>query len=253
MKAAEVLLEFERRFPRDLVGRLRRSWQGTLLRLIGTTGPRIILAAAACVMTFALLAAGSTYTYLPLSTALAGAPPATDPGASAPSSISQLRREHQRLRSALRRTVPRGVYLVVDRSNNRVYLRQSDRVRLEAVASAGSGHVLHEESGRRRTWVFDTPQGSFRVLSKISDPVWKKPDWAFVEEGKPIPTDPRQRIEYGTLGEYALYFGDGFMIHGTLYERLLGRPVTHGCIRLGRDDLRQVYRATAVGTPIYIF
>ena len=29
------------------------------------------------------------------------------------------------------------------------------------------------------------------------------------------------------------------MIHGTLYERLLGRAVSHGCIRVGRDDLRQ--------------
>ena len=43
------------------------------------------------------------------------------------------------------------------------------------------------------------------------------------------------------------------MIHGTLYERLLGRSVSHGCIRVGRDDLRQVYRAASVGTPIFIF
>jgi len=68
---------------------------------------------------------------------------------------------------------------------------------------------------------------------------------AFIEEGEPIPTDPRERFESGVLGEYGLYFGDGFLIHGTLYERLLGRNVTHGCIRLGRGDLRVVQ----VGPP----
>jgi L,D-transpeptidase YbiS len=43
------------------------------------------------------------------------------------------------------------------------------------------------------------------------------------------------------------------MIHGTLYERLLGRPITHGCIRVGRDDLRFIAAAVRPGTPVYIF
>jgi L,D-transpeptidase YbiS len=102
-------------------------------------------------------------------------------------------------------------------------------------------------------WVFDTPRGRFEVLSKLQNPVWRKPDWAFVEEGQPIPKDPADRLEYGSLGEYALYFGHGYMIHGTLYERLLGRPVSHGCVRLGREPLREVYRQAPLGTPVYIY
>jgi L,D-transpeptidase YbiS len=112
--------------------------------------------------------------------------------------------------------------------------------------------VLRDVAGER-SWVFDTPPGRFRVLSRSEKPAWRKPDWAFVEEGKPIPENPSERIEYGMLGEYALYFGNGYLIHGTLYERLLGRPVTHGCVRLGREDLRFVYRNAPIGTPIYIF
>ena len=96
-------------------------------------------------------------------------------------------------------------------------------------------------------------RGRFEVLSKAQNPVWRKPDWAFVEEGEPIPKNPADRLDYGALGEYALYFGHGFMIHGTLYERLLGRAVSHGCIRVGRDDLRKVYAAAPIGTPIYIY
>jgi L,D-transpeptidase YbiS len=120
------------------------------------------------------------------------------------------------------------------------------------MCSVGSGASLAEPGGGRE-WTFATPRGRFQVLSKLRNPVWKKPDWAFIEEGKPVPTNPGERFEYGQLGEFGLYFGDGYLIHGTLYERLLGRSVSHGCVRLGRDDLRALYAATRIGTPIYIF
>jgi L,D-transpeptidase YbiS len=160
--------------------------------------------------------------------------------------------ERQRLVAALRRRIPRGTWIVIDQTHNRLRLMKGDETVLEAPCSAGSGMVLKESAGGR-VWVFDTPRGRFEVLSKLANPVWRKPDWAFVEEGEPIPKDPGDRLEYGSLGEYALYFGNGYMIHGTLYERLLGRPVSHGCIRLGRDPLREVYRQSPLGTPVFIY
>jgi L,D-transpeptidase YbiS len=160
--------------------------------------------------------------------------------------------ERERLQTALARRVPRGPWIVIDQTHNRLRLMRGDETLLEAPCSAGSGMVL-KEGAQGRVWVFDTPRGRFEVLSKTESPVWKKPDWAFVEEGEPIPKDPADRLEYGSLGEYALYFGNGYMIHGTLYERLLGRPVSHGCIRLGKDPLRQLYRQVPLGTPVYIY
>ena len=160
--------------------------------------------------------------------------------------------ERERLATALRRKVPRGAWIVIDQTHNRLRLMRGDETVLEAPCSAGSGLVLKEGSGGR-VWVFDTPRGRFEVLSKLEKPVWRKPDWAFVEEGEPIPKNPGDRLEYGSLGEYALYFGNGYMIHGTLYERLLGRPVSHGCVRLGKEPLREVFRQAPVGTPVYIY
>ena len=97
------------------------------------------------------------------------------------------------------------------------------------------------------------PHGRFEVLRKKRDPVWTKPDWAFVEEGKPLPESWSERRDDETLGDFALYFGDGYMIHGTLYQRYLGRSITHGCVRLGDEDLARVFDLTPVGAPIYIF
>jgi lipoprotein-anchoring transpeptidase ErfK/SrfK len=167
-------------------------------------------------------------------------------------SLRDLKAQQARHRRTLASKAPRGLYLVVDQTQNRLYIMRDEQVLHTAVCSAGSGMILREGEGGRK-WVFDTPRGLFRVRHKVENPVWRKPDWAFIEEGLPIPKDPGDRFEYGTLGEYALYLGDGYLIHGTLYERLLGRSVTHGCIRLGRDDLRKVWKAAPVGTPVYIY
>ena len=165
---------------------------------------------------------------------------------------SKLAKENRQHAATLAKLEPKGNYIVIDQTQNRIYLMNDGKVVHQAVCSAGSGIVL-KDSTRGRKWVFDTPRGVFKVRNRIEDPVWRKPDWAFVEEGKPIPRNPADRIETGTLGEYALYLEDGYMIHGTLYERLLGRSVSHGCVRVGRDDLRVFWKGTQIGTPVYIF
>jgi L,D-transpeptidase catalytic domain len=211
--------------------------------------PRVRLASAALALA-ALALAGTGWDFEPVTPAAsAAAVPAPKPTSRA---AVRFAAERERLQAALRRRVPRGPWIVIDQTHNRMRLMRGDQTLIEAPCSAGSGMVL-KEGAKGRVWVFDTPRGRFEVLSKTENPVWKKPDWAFVEEGEPIPKDPGERLEYGSLGEYALYFGNGYMIHGTLYERLLGRPVSHGCIRLGRDPLRVVYRAAPLGTPVYIY
>lgn len=157
-----------------------------------------------------------------------------------------------RAEKKLAASAPRGVFLEVDTIANRLFLKQGNKTLREAVCSTGTGGLLVDPGSGRR-WVFETPHGVHRVLDKKKDPVWKKPDWAFVEEGTPIPKTEAERLDPYSLGDYALYLGHGYLIHGTLYQRLLGRSVTHGCIRLGDEDLAAVFRATPVGTRVYIY
>jgi L,D-transpeptidase YbiS len=205
---------------------------------------------AAVTATVVALASGYSYTRFDNVTPLGIA--ASESDTNLPGRLSTLRLRERQLEAAVSRTTPSGDYVVIDRTHNKLYLRRGRDVVLVAICSAGSGATLVDPNGRRE-WTFATPRGRFTVMAKREAPVWRKPDWAFVEEGRPVPADPRERLEYGSLGEYALDLGDGYMIHGTLYEKLLGRSVSHGCVRLGRDALRQVYAATRVGSPVYVF
>ena len=175
------------------------------------------------------------------------------------SDLKKLQREAQRLEkrvAVLRRKFellsPRMPYLVVNTSENRIRVMSGAKIIHEGVCSTGSYVLLKAADARQ--WVFVTPRGMFSILGKKVNPVWAKPDWAFIEEGLPVPPlGSPERFESGVLGEYALELGDGYLIHGTLYKRMLGMPVTHGCVRLGDDDLRIVYRNLQIGSKVFIY
>lgn len=157
-----------------------------------------------------------------------------------------------RVTARLERLRPKGPYLVVSTTDNTFRLMAGTDTLRQGICSTGSYTQL--ESAEGRTWLFQTPRGRFRVLDRRVNPVWSKPDWAFIEAGLPVPPagDP-SRYERGVLGKYALSLGDGYLVHGTPYQRLLGQPVTHGCVRLGDLDLQAVYTAMHAGAPVFIY
>jgi hypothetical protein len=145
---------------------------------------------------------------------------------------------------------PDGYYVLIDTASNKLWLRHGNRIVFEALCSTGSGRRFECDG---RSWTFETPRGEFKIRAKIPNPVWRKPDWAFLEEGEPVPEDEGKRYQDSGLGEYALPIGGAYFIHGTLYERTLGRNVTHGCIRLGAEDLLRLVEMAPIGTKVYIF
>jgi L,D-transpeptidase YbiS len=170
-----------------------------------------------------------------------------------PALLHTLQVRYKTLAKQLTQLMPTQPYILVDTARNHLYIKRQDQVMLDALASTGSGTILDKPGDSKGQWIFDTPRGEFTVQSRLTNPVWVKPDWAFIEEGLEVPKSQADRLEPGVLGEYALGFGKGYFIHGTLYTRLLGKNVTHGCIRLNDDDLKSVYRHAKVGTPIMIF
>lgn len=164
----------------------------------------------------------------------------------------KLENDTEKLQREMGRKIPRSYYLVINSSSNIFSLYRGEKIIHTDRCSTGSYVLL--KNGEEQQWMFKTPKGEFRIQGKTTSPVWKKPDWAFVEEGLPVPSSNHySRFESGVLGDYALSLGDGYLIHGTLYQRFLGLPVTHGCVRLGDESLELVYNTMSIGSKVYIF
>jgi lipoprotein-anchoring transpeptidase ErfK/SrfK len=67
------------------------------------------------------------------------------------------------------------------------------------------------------------------------------------------PVNTRQRHFKGILGKYRLELGDGYGIHGTDEPDKLGQSVSHGCVRLGDDDIAKLYAMANVGDTVIIY
>lgn len=150
-----------------------------------------------------------------------------------------------------------GHYVVIRLAENRLYVMEGDEAVWSAPVATGSGFRLE---GKERSWHFATPRGVFRVQAKEKDPVWIKPDWAYVEAGQPVPPpDSPSRRQPGTLGTSAVYIGYELAMHGTDEPQLVvssdpeARRVSHGCIRLTNEDARKLFYLVDIGTPVLIY
>lgn len=142
-------------------------------------------------------------------------------------------------------------YIVINTTENKFFLYKNKKLIREGLCSSGANKILQTED---KTYVFKTPKGKFSINGKRKHPYWHRSDWDFIEQGLPVPPkDHPSRWEEGVLGDYALDLIDGYMIHGTIYKRLMGMPVTHGCVRLGDEDLEIVYNTLNIGSKVYIF
>jgi hypothetical protein len=143
-----------------------------------------------------------------------------------------------------------GYAVIVDLDANRLYFARGRRVLWSAPVGTGTGLRLESD---RDAWDFHTPNGVFHVTHKAREPEWIAPDWYFLEHGMRVPgqNDPRRRFTRG-LGAAAVYIGHGLAIHGTDKPELLGRRVSHGCIRLSNANALRLFHDVQVGTPVMI-
>ncbi len=167
--------------------------------------------------------------------------------------ISQMTKDIQRLSRKYNGYTSGQSYIVINTTDNRFYLYTNKKLIREGFCSTGSLTMLRTEKGDQ-VWVFKTPKGKRWIQGKTTNPYWKRPDWSFIEEGSPVPPkDDPSRWENGVLGDYAMSIGDGYLIHGTIYKRFLGMPVTHGCVRLNDEDLKVIFNTLSIGSKVYIF
>lgn len=166
----------------------------------------------------------------------AAGPEAGDPRVDAPAEGPPLQRDLK--------------HVVVDVDRNELRFMDGERVLWRAPVGTGTGFRLSTDD---RAWEFTTPSGTMHVQFKELDPVWILPDWYFIENRRPVPApDAAERRVPGGLGAAAVYLGNEIAIHGTDRPELLGRQVSHGCIRLANADVIRLFHNVQIGTPVVI-
>jgi L,D-transpeptidase ErfK/SrfK len=97
----------------------------------------------------------------------------------------------------------------------------------------------------------DTPAGKFKVTEKIVHPAWHVP--ASIRKEKPelpevVPPGPNN-----PMGDYAMRLSLGtILIHGTDVPWGIGKRVSHGCIRMYPEDIKELFYSVPVGTKVTI-
>jgi hypothetical protein len=167
--------------------------------------------------------------------------------------IARVDGDISRLEKKLLGMIPTQSYIVINTVDNRFYLYKDRKMVRTGPCSSGKNTLLTTADGKYKN-VFKTPRGCRTVQAKVNNPTWTRPDWDYIEQGQKIPSkgDP-SRFEPYVLGDYALLLGNGYMIHGTIYKRQMGMPVTHGCVRLNDEDLKVVANTMNVGSKVYIY
>ena len=100
-----------------------------------------------------------------------------------------------------------------------------------------------------------SPMGKMVVTRKKHRPTWYVPASIAADhrkKGDPLPSEvPPGPLN--PLGEYALYLSaSGYLIHGTNKPASIGLRATNGCIRLYPEDIKRLFKKTAVRTPVTI-
>ena len=118
--------------------------------------------------------------------------------------------------------------LVIDKSQNILILKSNEEILKTYIVSTGMNN--------------STPAGTFKIINKLTNPVWYKP-------GVVLPPESPENI----LGSRWLGFDlSDYGIHGTTDPGSIGKQATQGCIRMLNQEVEELYSILPIGTEVTI-
>jgi len=93
---------------------------------------------------------------------------------------------------------------------------------------------------------YPTPKGHWKVVGKRKNPAWYNPGSAWAASmPKVIPPGPSN-----PLGTRAIELNaSAIRIHGTSNPGSVGHAASHGCIRMYRNDIEELFDEVSIGVP----
>ena len=86
-----------------------------------------------------------------------------------------------------------------------------------------------------------SPAGQFTIVRQVSNPTYS-------HRGKVVAPGPKNPVGSRWMGLSA----KGYGIHGTNEPDSIGKAASHGCIRMGKADLEELYTLVQVGDAVEI-
>jgi hypothetical protein len=86
-----------------------------------------------------------------------------------------------------------------------------------------------------------SPAGRFTIARQVSDPTYS-------HHGKVVGPGPKNPVGSRWMG----LSEKGYGIHGTNERNAIGKAASHGCIRMGKADLEELYTLVQVGDAVEI-
>jgi lipoprotein-anchoring transpeptidase ErfK/SrfK len=86
-----------------------------------------------------------------------------------------------------------------------------------------------------------SPSGEFQIINRLTNPTYYHP-------GTVIPAGPANPLGTRWIG----LSRKGYGIHGTNAPRSIGKAASHGCIRMAKRDLEQLFDMLRVGDTVSI-
>jgi lipoprotein-anchoring transpeptidase ErfK/SrfK len=86
-----------------------------------------------------------------------------------------------------------------------------------------------------------SPIGEFKIANRVSDPT-------YYHKGQVIPAGENNPVGSRWMGLSAKSYG----IHGTNQPKSIGKAASTGCIRMGKEDLEELFMLVEVGDAVQI-
>jgi lipoprotein-anchoring transpeptidase ErfK/SrfK len=129
-----------------------------------------------------------------------------------------------------------GKTIFVKLRTRRLYLYNGDKLEKEYGVAIGLP-------------AFPTPKGWYKIINKRKYPSWSNPGSAWAA-GMPASIGPGPG---NPLGTRALDLDSpGIRIHGTSKDYSIGTAASHGCMRMHRKDVEELFELVPVGTKVII-
>jgi lipoprotein-anchoring transpeptidase ErfK/SrfK len=84
-----------------------------------------------------------------------------------------------------------------------------------------------------------SPSGTFTIARRVKNPTYS-------HNGKIVPPGPGNPVGTRWMGLSI----NGYGIHGTNEPKSIGRAASHGCIRMAKADLEEMYEMVSVGNTV---